>query len=88
MAAQAHFAEEYLNRFNMILHKVLHPTWFYKQELLEVPGILTALFVTYDGVKDDRREIRKECTWDEFMKRVNACDPDWDVDVDFLKDGG
>jgi hypothetical protein len=79
-----HFTDEYLDRLTALLHNVLNPTWFYKQEIIEVPGLVTALFVTYDGVTDDSREIRSQCSWDDFVKRVTAVDPDWDGDPDLM----
>jgi hypothetical protein len=67
---------------------LLNPTWFYKQELFEVPGVLTAVFITYDGLKDDSREIRNKCSWDEFVQRVTICEPDWDADEAFMRELG
>jgi hypothetical protein len=49
----SHFTDQYMDRVNVILHNVLTPTWFYRQEIIEVEGVLTAMFITYDGVRDD-----------------------------------
>lgn len=80
----AHFMEEYLDRVLVVLHAVLSPTWFYKQEVLVVPELVTGLFITYDGVRDDSRTIR-ECSWDDFHSRLAAVSPDWTRDTEFLK---
>jgi hypothetical protein len=79
-----HFIDEYADQLNRILHTVLNPTWFYKQEIVIVPDLVTAVFVTYDGVRDDSREIR-EVSWDDFVKRIRAVDPDWDINPEFIR---
>ena len=53
----AHFADHYADRINEMLYSGLFAHHFYKQEIIEIPGLLTAILVTYDGVHDDRREI-------------------------------
>jgi hypothetical protein len=50
-----HFIDEYADQLNRMLHTVLNPTWFYRQEIVVVPGLVTAIFITYDGVRDDSR---------------------------------
>jgi hypothetical protein len=52
-------------------------THFFKQEILEVPDLLTALLITYDGIRDDTREIRAQMTWNEFLDRMSRVKPDW-----------
>jgi hypothetical protein len=80
-----HFIDEYADQLNRILHTVLNPTWFYKQEVVIFPDLVTAVFVTYDGVRDDSREIR-EVSWDDFVKRIRAVDPDWDINPEFMQE--
>ncbi len=75
----------YADQVNRILHNVLTPTWYYKQEIVVVPGLVTAILITYDGVRDDSREIR-EAPWDDFVKRITAVDPDWDGDPEFMQE--
>jgi len=65
-----HFTDEYANRVNTILHRVLTPTWFYKQEIIEVPGVVTAILITYDEVRDDSHGVRNNCSWDDFQQRL------------------
>jgi hypothetical protein len=72
-----HCTDQYADRLNELLHYTLTPTYFYKQEIVEVPGLLTAILVTYDGVHDDHREVEKNMTWEGFRKRMSAVDPDW-----------
>jgi len=55
---------------------VLPSTFSFKQEIIEVPGLLTALLITYNGVRDDARETR-DMTWDEFLDRMSLVKPDW-----------
>jgi hypothetical protein len=45
----AHFIDEYADQLNRMLHTVLNPTWCYKQEIVIVPGLITAIFITYDA---------------------------------------
>ncbi len=80
-----HFIDEYADQLNRMLHTVLNPTWCYKQEIVIVPGLITAIFITYDGVRDDSRDIR-EASWDDFVKRITAVDPDWDVNPEFMQE--
>ena len=80
-----HFTDEYMDRVSALLHNVLTPTWFYKQEIIEVPGLVTAVFITYDGLRDDSREIRDQCSWEEFKKRLLVIS-DWGLDPEFMKE--
>jgi hypothetical protein len=59
------------------LHAVLHPTWCYRQQIYEVPGVLTALLVTYDDVLDDAREYHPDTTWEQFISRMAVVKADW-----------
>jgi hypothetical protein len=81
----SHFTAEYMNRVSVILHNVLTPTWFYKQEVIEVPGIVTAVFITYDGLRDDTRKVQDQASWEEFQQRMLVVG-DWDLDQEFLKE--
>jgi hypothetical protein len=82
----AHFTDEYTDQVKKILHDGLMPTWFYKQEIMNVSGVVTGLFITYDGIRDDSCRVVDHCSWDEFLLRIHRVDPDWDVTQDFLKD--
>ena len=81
-----HFTDPYTDQVNKIFHSVLSPTWCYKQEIFEVPGLVTALFITYDGIRDDSREIRNPSPWSDFLHRITAVDPDWDGDPPFMEE--
>lgn len=72
-----HFAEEYASRAVHMLHHLLGGATFYKQEIVEVSGLLVGLFITYDGVRDDVREIRDNLTWEEFVERMCEVKADW-----------
>jgi hypothetical protein len=72
-----HFADRYADRLNELLHYTLNPAYFYKQEIIEVPGLLTAILITYDDVKDDQREVESNTTWAAFLQRMCAVMPDW-----------
>jgi hypothetical protein len=41
----AHYIEEFADWVNELLHSSLGPTLFFKQEIIEVPALLTALHV-------------------------------------------
>ncbi len=73
----SHFVDRYADRLNELLHYVLTATYFYKQEIIEVPGLLTAILVTYDGVRDDQREVQENLTWEAFLGRISAVKADW-----------
>lgn len=72
-----HFIEPYADRVKDILHDSLSGTLFYKQEIFEVPGLLVGLLVTYDGVRDDTREIHDEVSWEAFLDRMSVVKADW-----------
>jgi hypothetical protein len=80
-----HFTDEYMDRVIAILHNVLTATWFYKQEIIEVPSLVTAFFITYDGVLDDSREVRDQCSWENFQERLSSIS-DWHLDQKFIKE--
>jgi hypothetical protein len=82
----SHFTDDYVDRVSAILHNVLTPTWFYKLEIMAVPGVVTAVFITYDGVRDDSREVRDQCSWEDFQERLSAVSPDWGLDREFLRE--
>jgi hypothetical protein len=72
-----HFAFDYAERVNEILHDVLWSTWFYKHEIIEVPGLVTALLVTYDNQQDDEYIFTADATWEIFLQRMSRVKPDW-----------
>ncbi|MCB0253589.1 MAG: hypothetical protein KDI55_07665, partial [Anaerolineae bacterium] len=72
-----HFALNYAKHVNEILHNVLWSTWFYKHEIIEVPGLVTALLVTYDNQKDDEFDVASEQTWSKFLQRMSRVKHDW-----------
>jgi len=81
-----HFAEPYANKLNELLHFTLTASNFYKQEIIEVPEVLAAILVTYDGVCDDQREINDNMLWDDFLKRMSVVKPDWiHFDLELMK---
>lgn len=79
----AHFTDQYADRLNGLLHSALFAHYFYKQEIIEVPELLTAILITYDGVRDDQREIRKNISWEDFLRRMSEIKPDW---IDFKRE--
>jgi hypothetical protein len=54
---------------------------FYRQEIYEVPGLLTAILASYDGIRDDAREVPVQLSWEAFIKRMSQLKPNW-VDAD------
>lgn len=72
-----HFALSYANHVNKILHDVLWSTWFYKFEIIEIPGLVTALLVTYDNQKDDEYTIASDMSRAEFLQRMSRVKHDW-----------
>lgn len=72
-----HFALSYAKRVGEILHDVLWSTWFYKFEIIEVPGLVTALLVTYDNQKDDEYIVVSDMSREEFLQRMSRVKPDW-----------
>jgi hypothetical protein len=60
-----------------MLHHVLGGATCYRQEIIEVPGLLVGLFITYDDVRDDVQEIFDNLTWEEFVKRLCRVKADW-----------
>ena len=72
-----HFIDTYADRVNDILHDIFG-TRFFKQEIVEVPGLLAGLLITYDGVRDDTRETLNRMSWSEFLDRMSAIKPDWE----------
>ena len=72
-----HFLEDYADHLNDILHDALGGTLFYKQELIEVSGLLAGVVVTYDDVRDDTREIHDQLSWEAFLERMSQVKADW-----------
>lgn len=78
-----HFAIRYTKQVNEILHAYLWPTWFYKHEIYEIPGIATAVLITYDKQRDDEFQVHTETELDEFLKRMARVAEGW---VEFSRD--
>ncbi len=72
-----HFAMDYALRVNDGLHACLQPTWFYKHEIYDLPGIVTALVITYDEQHDDRFEVFTDVDPNEFLVRMARVKSDW-----------
>jgi len=49
----------------------------FKQEILEVPGLLTTLFITSDGVSDDARELHCNSSSTDFHNRLTRITARW-----------
>jgi hypothetical protein len=71
-----HFVEPYADRVNDLLH-LIGGARFYRQEVVEVTGLVTGLLITYDNVADDERQVRSQLTWDEFLERMSLIKADW-----------
>ncbi len=72
-----HFALEYARRVNGMLHYCMMPTWFYKHEIYEVSGLVTALLITYDDQHDDEFIVQSGGSWQDFLNRMSRLDPKW-----------
>jgi hypothetical protein len=73
----AHFAEAFASRVTTILHDVLPATRFYKTEIVVVPNLLTAILITYDGIRDDSLHIDADYSWEQFLARMALVKRDW-----------
>jgi hypothetical protein len=73
----SHFILQYATQVNEILHAYLITTWYYKHEIYEVPGLLSALLITYDNQKDDAFLIQPQTSWQDFLGRMSRVKPDW-----------
>jgi hypothetical protein len=83
-----HFIDAFADRVNDILHEYLG-TRFFKQEIVEVPGLLAGLLITYDGVRDDSRETHDHMSPSEFLERMSLVKPDWrDFDLKLMEELG
>jgi hypothetical protein len=72
-----HFINQYADRLNQLLHFASPASRFFKQEIIEVPELLTSILVTYDGVRDDERQFRTGVSWEDFLARMAIVKPDW-----------
>jgi hypothetical protein len=80
-----HFIEAYADRVNDLLHDCFG-TAFFKQEIVEVPGLLAGVLITYDGIRDDAREQLGRMSWQKFLTRMSLIKPDWkDFDRKLMK---
>jgi hypothetical protein len=73
----SHFILQYAAQVNEILHSYLVATNFYKHEIYEVPGLLSALLITYDNQRDDEFLIKPQTGWQNFLGRMSRVKPDW-----------
>lgn len=76
MERKAHFIDAYADRVTQLLHEI-HGRLFYKQEIIEVHGLLSGLLITYDGIWDNVRETHDNLSWEEFLERMSLIKPDW-----------
>ena len=72
-----HYSIKYSGTVNDILHDVLISTWNYKHEILEIPGLVTALLITYDNQRQDEFIVKSDLTWEKFLNRMSRVKPDW-----------
>lgn len=71
-----HFALQYAQRANEILHR-LSPRWHYEYQIYEVPGIITALFITPTDRRNDEFEVFTNVASSEFAERMDGVMPGW-----------
>jgi hypothetical protein len=72
-----HFALAYARQVNEILHQMLWPTWFYRYEIWECPGVVTGVFVRYDEQEEDNYHVVSPVDVDRFLKRLVEIKADW-----------
>jgi hypothetical protein len=63
----SHFAEPFATRVTEILRDVLSGPLFFRREIIEVPGLLTALLI----------ETRLDVSWEQFLERMVRVKADW-----------
>jgi len=66
-----HYLLKYASQINELLHYAYWPTWFYKHEIFEIPGLLSAIIITYDHQEDDEFVLHTDSTWNDFHERLN-----------------
>jgi hypothetical protein len=69
------FISEYADQLIEFLHRRM-PARFFRQEIIEVPGVVSSILVTFDGVRDDVREM-SQMTLDQFVARMTRVKSDW-----------
>jgi len=72
-----HYTKDYVIALNEYLHMYLTSTWFYRHQVYEVPGILTALLITYDDIDEDIFELYDDTNWEKFLERMSKVKSDW-----------
>lgn len=72
-----HILEDYARDVVDTLHRNLAGALFYRAELIEVPGLLCAVLITYDDVRDDSLEVRETVAWEDFLDRMAIVKADW-----------
>jgi len=77
-AALGHVLDVYAASVVAVLRDYMgHDYFFFKQEIIDVPGLLSAFVVTYEGVRDDAREVH-ELTPEAFLQRMSKAAQDWE----------
>jgi hypothetical protein len=71
----AHFMDLYADRVIELMHEYLG-TLFFEQKIVEVPGVLAGLVITYEGVKDDTREAHDRMSREAFLNCMSLTKPD------------
>ncbi len=74
----SHFAFPYSQEMNRLLHIGMDSSWYYKHEIYEIPGLLTALLITHLGQKNDEFEVNTEVSYYEFLERMRHVKYDWE----------
>lgn len=72
-----HFAIEYAKAVSEILHRYMISTWYYKLQIYEISGLLTATLVNYDNQQEDEFTIIKEIKYEDFLQRMFRVKSDW-----------
>lgn len=76
-SSQEHFAVPFTEALLDFLHRYLISTWYYKAEIIEVPGLLTAVLVTYDDQEKDVIVVNDQLSYEEFLERMSKVKADW-----------
>lgn len=82
-----HSLDAYADRAVGILRDYMGDAFFFfRQEVIEVQELLTALLITYDGVKDDSREVSDKASPEGFLQRMSKAKKDWAFfDLDLVR---
>jgi hypothetical protein len=55
----------------------LPSTNFYKTEIFGVPGLVTTVMLSYEGITDDSLEVHRPVSWDDFRSCLEKIAPQW-----------